>query len=591
MDGGARYDDAPTELFVRTQAIKMLTDLAATLAPIIGRSRRRAAAILTLIAIAPASGFATPLDDIGFTQLQTELGAAIPDGMGVDVTHVEANTGDPDLGEFIYAPNPASAEFSGKTLIDVTGLTTAFSGHAETVGRFFYGNTASSTPGITNVDVYLADHWLTDGFLTPDGVGMLKAQPLISSSRIANHSYVGAGDEDYPTPNLLRRMDWLVATDEFINVVGFNGSSSNPLFGSAFNTIAVNDTGSPSTANAQHVDSLYNGSRVGVDVVAPEANPSNAAPRAASVAALLAEAAHSDPSLSTDPVVTFTVNRDGAQVYNAERSEIVKASLMAGVDRETNNSNTGDIVGYRENAIDQTANGLDRRYGAGQLNVYNSYHIVTGAEQNSLEDHIPGGGQIETSGFDYDPLFGGLNGSNDEASYFFSSDSVPLQIFASLVWNIDIDGGTLGDFDDTATLYGLDLFLYDVSDAENWLLLSSSQSDVDNTENLWMLIDSGKDYAMQVRVAVGQAAFEWDYGLAWRMQAVPVPAAAWLFTSALGLLGWMSRKVVYSNDPIASVTASIADGSSVMSMCPSLGRMITVTRLPACSNTVANCSA
>ncbi len=244
-------------------------------------------------------------------------------------------------------------------------------------------------------------------------------------------------------------------------------------------------------------------------------------------------------------MTTSITNRNGDQVYNAERNEVVKAALMAGGDRKTANSSSGDIGAYRQNAIDQTANGLDRRYGAGQLNIYNSYQIVAGGEQNSLEDQLAGMGQIGASGFDYDPAFGSLYGSNNEASYFFSS-SGPLEIFATLAWNVDIEGGSLGDFDDTATLYGLDLFLYDVSDSGNWLLLSSSESTVDNTENLWMLLDGGKDYVMQVRSAVGQAAFDWDYGLAWRLEAapVPVPAAAWFLGSALGLLGWLRKKEI-----------------------------------------------
>ncbi len=272
-------------------ASNALTGIGCALISKPGSSCRGAVFVSGILLFAPTAGTATPLDDIGYTQLQNELGVATPDGSGVDITQVEANLGDPDLGEFIYAPNPASGQFSGKTLVDVSGLTTAYSGHASGVGARFYGNTLSSAPGINQVDIYYADHWLTNGFLTPDDVGSLKAQPLISSSRIANHSYVGAGDDDYPTSNLLRRMDWLVDTDEYINVIGFNGSGSNPLFGSAFNTIAVNDTETPSTAKAQNVDALYNGSRVGVDLVAPETNPSSAAPRVASAAAILVEAA------------------------------------------------------------------------------------------------------------------------------------------------------------------------------------------------------------------------------------------------------------------------------------------------------------
>jgi hypothetical protein len=53
-----------------------------------------------------------------------------------------------------------------------------------------------------------------------------------------------------------------------------------------------------------------------------------------------------------------------------------------------------------------------------------------------------------------------------------------------------------------------------------------------------MMLDSDRDYAIQVTPGCGQAAFDWDYALAWQVTAVPVPAALWLFCSGLiGLVG------------------------------------------------------
>ena len=50
-----------------------------------------------------------------------------------------------------------------------------------------------------------------------------------------------------------------------------------------------------------------------------------------SAAALLVEVGHNGGNtLSTDPAVTFTTNRNGDTIYNAERSEVVKAALWPG---------------------------------------------------------------------------------------------------------------------------------------------------------------------------------------------------------------------------------------------------------------------
>ena len=50
--------------------------------------------------------------------------------------------------------------------------------------------------------------------------------PLVSTSRVANHSYVsGATATTYIT--YLARLDWLVNRDEYIQVVAMNNGGSN----------------------------------------------------------------------------------------------------------------------------------------------------------------------------------------------------------------------------------------------------------------------------------------------------------------------------------------------------------------------------
>ncbi len=487
-----------------------------------GRIRQRCGAIWLLVAScslgAPAAQAAYE-DDIGYTALASELGANTPDGDGVPVSLIEAAV---QSGEDLaWMPNTTDGEFVGKTITDITGAVPGvYSGHATSVGKRFFGNATSTSPGIADIDAWLADHWIGGGFLRINTGGWPVYQPLASPSRISNHSWIGsAGSYD---ADALARLDWAIETDEMLQVVGFTGSSTKPLLASAFNVIAVNRTDSPTNTGSADAGGVYTAGRTRPDIVAPEASTSTATPRVASAAALLVDVGHGNPTLSTDPAGLSTTNRSGDTIYNAERIEVIKAALMAGADRQTANSTSGDITDYRNAVINQTANGLDRRYGAGQLNIQNSYHIIAAGEQNSLEDDGGSSGLIGPAGFDFDPKFGGSNGSNVTATYFFAQPSGAARLTAALVWNIDIDGGTSNNFDGTATLHDLDLQLFDVTDPANWITIASSNSATDNSEHLWQLLAAGKDYALRVERGATQGTFKWDFGLAW--QVTPVSA-------------------------------------------------------------------
>lgn len=454
------------------------------------------------------------VDDVGYAVLQTELGATPPDGTGLTVMLVEAfNNEDPPA----WAPNPGS-----RSITDGEGgppVMPPYSGHATSSANKFFGN-ISTTPGIgvppsPSVAAYEAGDWMLSGFLK---TGQINALPGVSASSVANHSFIASLGGDEGNLAVLRRVDWLVETDNFVQVVGFTGNNNNPLLGSAFNVIAVNKTGAPTTNGSAPVpgDAAYNLDRTRPDLVAPEKSPSGAVPRVASAAALLIHTARLDPTLSNGS----TSNRNGDPILSAELPEVIKAALMAGADRATNNTHPAedpiDIVGYRVNPLDRTDNGLDRRYGAGQLNVYNSYHVIASGEQDSDEDN---GGVISgDSGFDYDPSFGGASSSNTTGTYYFSTAERVVEFAASLAWNVEIDSGGRPRFYRPAILHNLDLFLYDVSDAANWVLLSQSASAVDNTENIRELLAANTNYALQVRAAAGQSQFEWDYAVAWRHQ-------------------------------------------------------------------------
>jgi hypothetical protein len=465
-------------------------------------------------------------DEISYTHLKSLLklqGKNLPDGSDVPVLLAEAcgnaidDDNDPETPPICLAwlPDTTGSQFQGISINNATSSNSdLFSNHATGVAKLLFGNIASIAPGINQVDAYLADHWLDDGYLKAGSPAVL---PAISVNRIANHSWVGSADTEledtFSDIDILHRIDWLINRDEFIQIVGLsNGTINPPLLSSAFNVIAVGRSDNGHGSDSKTVDSIYTAGRSRPDLVAPLSTTSSATPVITSAAALLIDVGHNDVSLSTDTEELSTVNRAGEIIFNAERSEVIKAILMAGADRRTKNH---QLLDYRLTTATQTNNGLDSRFGAGQVNIASSYSILVAGEQNSAEDTPEGISMIKPKGFDYDPAFGGLNESNIEANYSFSTESETETLFVSLVWNIRINHGTT-DFANFVRLYDLNLILLDVTN--NPVIIATSDSKNNNSENIWMELQSNRNYRLKVVVNSNQAAFNWDYALAWRRE-------------------------------------------------------------------------
>lgn len=429
----------------------------------------------------------------------------------------------------IFMPNPSNPDFAGKTLAPVGGNPSgSYSDHATTVGTLFYGTTGSMAPGIGTVDVYEADNWINSLYNATTG------KATVSTDRVLNHSWVGGGADAASDGTILRLVDRQTALNETIQVTGLtNGPGTSPLLGgSTYNIIAVGRTDGYDQQGSVAVDAIYGAGRTVPTLVTPMGTTSAATPLVSAAAALLVQTGHTGAaSLSSWSTYIAGVGT----VCDAERSVTIKAALMAGADRETaNTSTTANITDYRS-AGNETANGLDSRYGAGQLNVQNSYQIIAGGEQRSLQN---GGGDIRSRGFDYN-TFGVLAGNAGHASYAFTATHNNVTLFASLVWNLSVSN----DASLTATLHHLNLSLFDVTQNA---IVAQSAGPLDNTQNLFFKLLLGDRYEMRVGTNEG-GTFSQEYALAWRMDAapapVPVPAAAWLFaTGALGMLPFTRRR-------------------------------------------------
>lgn len=475
-----------------------------------------AAAFLAMGSLSGVADAADYRDDIGYTALAAELGAAKPTGSGVVAGQTEAPI--QSGTNYIYMPELGNAEFVGKTLTDVSATNPAGqnSGHATAVAKQFYGSITSIATAINAISVYNANTWLGSDYLrTPvSGAGQ---QPLSNAVRVWNHSWVGSAGATYD-PGVLRRLDWTIIRDEIVVAVGLQNGGSNPaLLNSAYNAIGVGRSDAGHASGTPAVDTVYTAGRAKPDLVAPEYSTSLATPIVSSVAALLVETGHANPALSTDPVSQSSTNRAGGVIRNAERAEVVKAALMAGAQRTTANVYGANITDYRVDAANQLANGLDRRFGAGQVNVANSYHIIAAGEKNSLEDSAAGGGLAGLQGFDYDPHFGGTNSSNTTGTYNLPVQAVNAEFRFALVWDLFVNGGSANYFNSTSVLYNFDVYLYDVSNTASPVLVASSASTTENTENLYLTLTAGHAYQVQVKRAAAQAAVDWHYAAAWQL--------------------------------------------------------------------------
>jgi hypothetical protein len=474
-------------------------------APLSNRRRRTALAIAVLI-WTPACLAQTFEGDVGYNALQSLLGSGIPTGAGVNVIQVEASLVDIGApGYPIYAPDTTNPAFAGKVFSFPDAPSTSPSSHATGVGVIYYGS-GGMAYGISSIASYEADSWITD-------ITTNTAAPPFDAGRIANDSWVGSSDDAADTGIMLRSADRLTEIEGLVQIAAMPYGSGNPLLGGAFNVIAVGETAAGNFNGSDAVDSIYVAGRARPDLVAPLNSTSDAAPLVAAAVALLVEVGHDGGSRLS--VGATNINGVGT-IYDAELPVTIKAALMAGADRSTNNSSTtANVTGYGASG-EQASNGLDFRYGAGQLDVLHGYQIISAGEQHSLEGG--GSGSIGPQGFDFNAAFGGGAGTNVTGTYKFVASN-DLTLSATLDWNL----GVSNDSTLATTLHHLTLTLFDTTSKS----ISSSASMIDNTQNLWANLIQGHGYELIVNSAES-GAFSWSYALAWNMSpgqtAPPTPA-------------------------------------------------------------------
>lgn len=404
------------------------------------------------------------------TELVTELNLrdlTVPTGIGVSVTQVEFPFS--GSGATNFMPSIGDSQFSGKSITDQSGGGTT-SSHGTTVGKNLYGNTTSMAPGITDIDVYEAEDWLGNkGWGTGD--------PFVETNPLQNHSWVGFSLSNNAAT---ARMDYAVVRDGVLPIVGlYNSDFGNQtipsdipeIYGSIYNGISV---GVSDGTHRTGVTSASDGpGRIKPEIVAPNSFTSFATPYITAAAAMLIESAGTD----TD----------------AKRQQVLKATLLAAADK-------APFIGW-----DQTnLRPLDDIFGAGQLNVYESYFIQQAGQQIA-------GSSIDARGWNFTSL-----GSSSSHTYnIFVPNGFILQNLSALItWNRTVTRKTTGPFVNynPNTLANLSLTLTQQPSG----ITQTSNSLVDNIEHIWRdtsnALTAG-NYTMTV--ATDLAA---DYAIAWRSE-------------------------------------------------------------------------
>lgn len=478
----------------------------------------RIAASLLIAASVATAGEQYPawMKEVGYDRL-VEAFPNLSTGANVPVTIVES-------GGY---PDAADPRFAGKTLTRKSGDAEPTK-HATIVAGLYFGAPPafaqrSVVGGVRDVEMFLAgaNGWAGEAFLSPPGEGVPRKSANLS--RVASHAYHDTTVFGF----LIPRQDWIVEKDDYVQVVYSVSHAPSAIDGQGqgFNSIAVGRSdGKNGTGGtiASESDPVYAAGRYKPDLCGSHGTASDSIGMVSGVATLLISLSRDKPELSHHSYESRR-NPDAPDaptytVRSADTSEVIKAALMAGAMRETSGHTwSGNINDYRVDEKNRTDNGLDKRWGAGIVNVLSSYQIVAAGEQGSREDAPEKQGVIKQHGFDYDPTFGGSASSNDTATYTFKA-SAAGKFAATLAWNVRIAGGEGAKFDPKATLYDLDLELFDVTTRAS---VQKSASKIDNTETVWSDLVAGNVY--ELRVTRKGPAFLWDYGLAW-CASVPLEA-------------------------------------------------------------------
>ena len=437
------------------------------------------------------------LDAIGVTVLRavtTNL-----NGAGIRVAQVE---GIETVGTTNFEVNPAAVGQPAARFIyySSSGSANNFpnsvggeSGHANGVGGDFYGMSAGVATNVAHVDNYEADYFIQNIIEPTPYFPPNINDPVVNQSftfgALATNSQATI-DSAYDNYAAQYSTLFISAADN----LGISPTVSAP--GTSYNCISVGAYANFTNYNS--IGPTEDNGRSKPDITAPAGETSVSTPQVAGAAAVLMQA-----GLRGD---------GGSDTNSAADMRTVKALLLNGAVKPADWMNVAPSP-------------LDYRYGAGVLDVFNSYKQLAGGKHGFIVStttgstggvHLPTGaaGTVGVlSGWDFNTNSSSSTTDGVNHYYFNVTNSVSNATFtatATLVWNRHYNPtfqiAPIG-------INNLGLFLYN---AANSNLVLSSTSTVDNVQHIFVPKLAPGRYDLQVLKNGGTSVSASEaYAMAW----------------------------------------------------------------------------
>lgn len=481
--------------------------------------------IITLLFLAGAVSLpAGDLETIGVTVLR-QVDPTLT-GSGVKVAQPEGSS--PGGSDYQVNPGYVGQPVSWFTYISTNGtIATGFpnsagveSGHADAVGMHFYGTPGGTATNVSHVDNYDADYFYSHY--------ISHLLPLVNPARVVNQSFAfNTNSESIVDP----AYDDYAASNNVIFLSGVGNGGAYPVLppGTAYNSLGVALYFSPPLVAGPLADG-----RCKPDIVAPDEADlgaeadSYAIPYVAGAAAILVQAADRGDG--------------GANTNAAADLRTVKALLLNGAIKPAGWTNG-------------TASPLDARYGAGMVNVFNSWEQLKGGRHAWIESasfssggaHPPGGNtnnEPTLVGWDYNSI-STTSGQDTVNHYYFKlAAGDPFTLTATLVWNKQYH---------TNDINQLNLFLYN---AANSNLVTCSTSRVDNVEHIYKPTLPAGRYDLQVlkKGSPTQISQSETYALAFEIFTMPLSVR---LTNGGAVISWPVAPTGFQLESATGLTSPV----------------------------------